>query len=64
MDENKRLWTYLQYLEALKHQFALYMKSKNEDFPNSLLQQFKFKEAEEEAPADKGKNTAAKNERE
>lgn len=29
MEENQRFWTYLQYLEAQKHQFSLY--TKNED---------------------------------
>ena len=32
------------------HQFFIYMKSKNIDFPNTLLQQFNFHPAEEDAP--------------
>lgn len=40
--ENKRFWTYLHYLEAQKHQFSLYMKGKDTDFPDLLLQQFNF----------------------
>ena len=57
MKENKRFWTYLQHLEAQKHQFALYIKSKNADFPNSLLQQFNFEEAEETATTEESNDT-------
>lgn len=36
--ENKRFWTYLQHLEAQKHRFPMYMKNKDVDFPDLLLQ--------------------------
>ena len=52
MEENKRFWTYLQLLEAQTHQFILYMKSEDADFPDSLLQQFNFEESEEAAAAE------------
>lgn len=51
-------------MEAQKHQFAMYMKSKNAKFLDSLLQQFKFEEAKEVAPVDKGEYAAIGKERE
>lgn len=44
-EENQRFWTYLIHLEAKKHQFARYMKSKHANFPKSQLQQFNFSES-------------------
>ena len=64
MEENQRFQTYLQHLEAQRHQFTMYRTSKDVDFPDSLLQQFKFEEAKEEAPVDKGKNAAVGKKRE
>ena len=52
IEENKRFWTYLRHLEAQKHGFSLYMKSKDADFPESLLQQSNFGRAEEVAPVE------------
>lgn len=40
VEENKRFLTYLQHLEAQKHQFTFSIESKNADFPDSLWQQF------------------------
>lgn len=67
MEENQKFWTYLQHLKAQKHQFVIYMKSKDANFPYSLLQQFNFgetEEAEEEAPPNKGKDDTVGKERE
>lgn len=64
MEENNSFWTYLQHLEAQKHQFAMYMKSKDADFSDSLLEQFNFAEAEEAAPAKVSEDTGAGEERE
>ena len=42
----------------------MYMKSKDAEFLDSLLQQFKFEEAKEVAPVDKGEYAAVGKERE
>ena len=47
MEKNKRFWNHLQHLEDQKHQFALYIKSRDAYFLDSLLQQFNFGEAKE-----------------
>ena len=62
--ENQRFWTYLLHLEALKHQFAMYMKSKHADFPKSLLQQFNFQRAEETAPVEESEEVEIEEESE
>lgn len=59
MEENKRFWTYLQHFEAQKHQFAWYMKSKDANFLESLLQQFNFREAKEAAPVEESEDADA-----
>ena len=41
----------------------MYIKSKDAEFPDSLLQQFKFEEAKEVAPVDKGEYAAIGKER-
>ena len=40
------------HLEDHLHEFVVYMKSKNIDFPDILLQQFNFHPAEEDALKD------------
>ena len=40
------------YLEAQKHQFAMYMNNKHIDFLKSLLQQFNFQKAEKTTPTE------------
>lgn len=64
MEENKRFWTYLQHLEAQKHRFPMYMKNKDVDFPDLLLQQFKLAKVEEAASTEESKNAEAGEERE
>lgn len=64
MEENQRFWTYLHYLKAQKYQFALYMKSKDANFPYLLLQQFNFGQAEAAAAAVGSENATIGNERE
>lgn len=59
MSKPRQIWTYLQHLKAQKHQFALYMKSKNAEFLDSLLQQLKFEEVEKDAPTEEGADAAA-----
>lgn len=44
--ENQRFWNYFIHLVNHMHQFAVYMKKKNNDFPDTLLQQFNFQTAE------------------
>lgn len=41
-EENQRVWNYLMYLQDHMHQFVVYMRNKNKDFLNFLLQLFNF----------------------
>ena len=50
-EENQRFWNYLMHLENHMHQFAVYIKKKNKDFPDSLLQPFNFQASVGDAPA-------------
>ena len=59
MEENKRFWTYLQHLEAQKHQFVLFIKSKDANFPELLLQQYNFRDIEEAAPTNRSEDAKA-----
>ena len=49
-EENQRFWTYLIHLEAKKHQFARYMKSKHANFPKSSCNNLIFQRAEKVIP--------------
>lgn len=55
--ENNLFWNQLMHLDDHLHQFTIYMKSHNKDFPDSLLQQFNFGETTE-ATATKGSEEA------
>lgn len=50
--KNKSLWAYLLHIEAQKHKLAVYMQTKNADFPESLLQQYNFQKVAETIPTD------------
>lgn len=55
--ENNIFWNQLMHLDDHLHQFIVYMKSHNKDFPDSLLQQFNFGETTE-ATTTKGSEEA------
>lgn len=57
--ENNRLWTYLQHLEDHLRQFAIYIKSTNNNFLDVLLQQFNFGALTTDAPAEESEDTQA-----
>ena len=59
MEENMRFWTYLQHLEAQKYQYTLYIKSKDAEFLDLLLQQFNFREADEATVIKESKDATA-----
>ena len=59
MEENMRFWTYLQNLEAQKYQYTLYIKSKDAEFLDLLLQQFNFREADEATVIKESKDATA-----
>ena len=50
-EENQRFWNYLMHLKNHMHQFVVYMKKKNKDFPDSLLQSFNYQASTEDALA-------------
>lgn len=60
--EIQRFWTYLWHLEAQKHQFEIYMKSKHANFPESMLQQFNFQRDEETTLAEESEEVETKRE--
>ena len=47
----------MQHLENHLHQFALYLKSTHQNFPDSLLQQYNFDTAITEAPVEVSEET-------
>lgn len=55
---------FCEHLEPQKHQFALYIKRKYADFPDLLLQQFKFREAEAAIAVEGSEDAAVGKERE
>jgi len=59
MEENMRFWTYLQHLEAQKYQCALYIKHKDVEFLDLLLQQLNFGEADEAAAIKESEDATA-----
>lgn len=50
-EQNQRFRNYLMHLENHRHQFAVYMKKKNKDFLDSLMQSFNFHASARDGPA-------------
>ncbi|KAH9717547.1 hypothetical protein KPL71_021867 [Citrus sinensis] len=61
-EEKDWFWSYLQHLDNQLHQFALYMKHTQRNFPDSLLQQYNFDTNTTSAPAEASEEATATDE--